>query len=257
MRAPFSHREILVPQAEHELQLEVWKELAVSKQILMRTTATALRLDPDCSDDELRHAVEQLIKSRAESEANAAAAREQARTSIAAMEHKLADGLQAKAAAEAALAQMRAFKEKEGPQLAAERATAAKELQKVKEQLTEKIKALKAVTTALADSPENVLKKLRELKKQKQEEADARKVLEASLNSTRHAKRESEQKTRAALTNATKLAAAYRDLHALALTMQEQVKAAMPKGEKAPVVPELDENLLEAIDDASKARDDQ
>jgi chromosome segregation ATPase len=151
---------------------------------------------------------------------------------------------------------MRAFKEKEGPQLAAERAAAAKELQKVKEQLAEKTRALKAVTTALADSPENVLRKLRELKKQKQEEADARKVLEASLNSTRHAKRESEQKTKAALANATKLATLYRDLHALAVTMQEKVKAALVKEEKAPVVPELDEKLLEGIDAASKARDD-
>jgi chromosome segregation ATPase len=246
-----------VPQAEHELQLEVWKELAVSKQILMRTTATALKLDPDCTDDELRRAVEQLLKSSAEAEASAVTSREQARASITAMEHKLADGLQAKAAAEAALAQMRAFKEKEGPQLAAERAAAAKELQKVKEQLAEKTRALKAVTTALADSPENVLKKLRELKKQKQEEADARKVLEASLNSTRHAKRESEQKTKAALANATKLATLYRDLHALAVTMQEKVKAALAKEEKAPVVPELDEKLLEGIDAAAKARDDQ
>lgn len=245
-----------MPQAEHELQLEVWKELAVSKQILMRTTATALKLDPDCTDDELRRAVEQLLKSSAEAEASAVTSREQARASITAMEHKLAEGLQAKAAAEAALAQMRAFKEKEGPQLAAERAAAAKELQKVKEQLAEKTRALKAVTTALADSPENVLKKLRELKKQKQEEADARKVLEASLNSTRHAKRESEQKTKAALANATKLATLYRDLHALAVTMQEKVKAALAKEEKAPVVPELDEKLLEGIDSASKARDD-
>lgn len=246
-----------MPQAEHELQLEVWKELAVSKQILMRSTATALKLDPDCSDDELRRAVEQLLKSSAEAEANATSAREQARTSIAAMEHKLAEGLQAKTAAEAALAQMRAFKEKEGPQLAAERAAAAKELQKFKDQLAEKTKALKAVTTALADSPENVLKKLRELKKQKQEEADARKVLEASLNSTRHEKRESEQKTKAALANATKLAKVYRDLHEVAVTMQEKLKEALPKGEKVPVVAELDEKLLEGIDAAAKARDDQ
>jgi hypothetical protein len=246
-----------VPQAEHELQLEVWKELAVSKQILMRTTATALKLDPDCTDDELRRAVEQLLKSSAEAEASAVTSREQARAAITAMEHKLAEGLQAKAAAEAALAQMRAFKEKEGPQLAAERAAAAKELQKVKEQLAEKTRALKAVTTALADSPENVLKKLRELKKQKQEEADARKVLELSLNATRHARRESEQKTRAALADATKLATLYRELHALAVTMEDKAKAALSEGEQAPVVPELDEKLLEGIDAAAKAREDQ
>ncbi len=242
-----------MPQADHELQLEVWKELAVSKQILMRTTASALKLDPDCSDDELREAVETLIKRTADAEAAAVTARDQARSTVTALEHKMAASAQAQAAAEAALAQMRAFKEKEGPQLAAERAAAARDLKKVKDQLAEKDKALKAITTALADSPENVLKKLKEARKQKQEEADSRKVLEASLNAARHAKREGEQKTKTALANAKKLAASYKDLHALSAKIHELLK---PAEAKAHVIPELDEKLLEEIDEANTPKDE-
>ena len=165
----------------------------------------------------------------------------------------MAASAQAQAAAEGALAQMRAFKEKEGPQLAAERAGAARDLKKVKDQLAEKDKALKAITTALADSPENVLKKLKEARKQKQEEADARKVLEASLNAVRHAKRDGEQKTKTALANAKKLATQYKDLHALSLKIHELLK---PAEGKAHVIPELDEKLLEEIDEANTPKDE-
>jgi hypothetical protein len=244
-----------VPQAEHELQLEVWKELAVSKQILVRTTASALNLDPECSEEELRQAVERLVRKAADAEAAATAAREQARTAVATIEHKMAASQQAQTAAESALAQMRAAKEKEIPALAAERAAAAKELSKVKEQLAEKNRELKAITAALADSPENVLKKMKELRKQKQEEAEGRKLLETSLNAVRHAKREGEQKTKTALANATKLSTLYRDLHATATSLHEKLKAASGD-EKPPKLPELEEKLLEEIDAANKARDD-
>lgn len=243
-----------MPQAEHELQLEVWKELAVSKQILMRTTASALKLDPNCSDEELREAVERLIRRTAEAEASAGTAREQARKAVADMERKLAEGIQARTAAETALAKMRAFKEKEGPQLTAERAAAAKELQKVKEQLAEKDKALKAINTALADKPENVLKKMKDLKKQKQDEADARKVLEAALSTVRTAKREGDQKARVALANSGKLVTRFRDLHTLSTTLLEQLKPLVADAKALPLVPELDSKMLEEIEEALKEK---
>ena len=59
-------------------------------------------------------------------------------------------------------------------QMANQRAAAATDLQKVKDRLTEREMSLKAINTALADTPANVLKKMNTLKKQKQEEADAR-----------------------------------------------------------------------------------
>ena len=84
---------------EHELQLKVWQELAVSKQMLMRTAATALNLDPDCSQAELQQALERDRKRIAEAEANVTAARDQARQTIADMERKMIASERALAAA--------------------------------------------------------------------------------------------------------------------------------------------------------------
>ena len=54
--------------------------------------------------------------------------------------------------------------------------------------------ALKAINTALADTPANVLKKMNALKKQKQEEANARREIESALNTLRSEKRQQDQK---------------------------------------------------------------
>ena len=47
-------------------------------------------------------------------------------------------------------------------------------MKKAKQQVEEKNKELKAINQALADTPENVVKKLKNLKKQKHEEATAK-----------------------------------------------------------------------------------
>ena len=49
-------------QPEFELQLKVWKELAVSKQILMRAATDALGLDPECSSEELKEALAAAVE---------------------------------------------------------------------------------------------------------------------------------------------------------------------------------------------------
>src|SRR5690606_275400 len=68
-----------VDQAQLDLQLKVWKDLAISKQILMRTAASALKLDPDCSQEELKEALEKTIKRGEQADAEVLAAREQAK----------------------------------------------------------------------------------------------------------------------------------------------------------------------------------
>ena len=44
---------------QQDLQLKVWKELAISKQILMRAATEALKLDPECTQEELKDALEE------------------------------------------------------------------------------------------------------------------------------------------------------------------------------------------------------
>ena len=45
-----------------DVQLQVWKDLAISKQILMGAATDALGLDSECTTDELKAALDQAIK---------------------------------------------------------------------------------------------------------------------------------------------------------------------------------------------------
>jgi colicin import membrane protein len=233
----------MVNQPELELQLKVWKELAISKQMLMRAATDALKLDPNCTQEELKAALEGVLKKIAKAETEAADARAQAKTTITAMENKVAASERSLATAQASVAQLQTAQENSAKQMATERTAAAKELQKVKDRVAEQDKALKAINTALSDTPENVIKKMNVLKKQKQEEADMRRQIESSLNTLRTEKRQQDQK----VASGEKLATQYRDLHAISVTLHERAKAALPDATDLPTVPELDAKLLEGL----------
>jgi colicin import membrane protein len=238
----------MVNQPELELQLKVWKELAISKQMLMRAATDALKLDPNCSQDELKQALEAVIKKTAKAEADLAQAQAESRQSIATIEKKLAGTERELAAAQASVAELQKAQEAATRQMAIDRASAAKEQQKLKERLDEKEKALKAINTALADTPENVLKKMNVLKKQKQDEADARRQVEGAHNTLRAEKQKQEQKTAEVQKSSGKLATQHRDLHTLALKLHEQLKAEAKDANGLPKVPELDSKLLEEVE---------
>ena len=184
----------MVEQAQLELQLKVWKELAISKQMLMRTAAEALKLDPNCSQEELKTALDAALKKVAEADASVVTAREQAKSTILGMEQKLASAQKAQASSEAMVADLTTKLENATQQAAAARTSSAKEIQTLKDRVVEKDKQLKAINTALADTPENVLKKMNTLKKQRQEEADARREIETSFTTLRKEKTEQDQK---------------------------------------------------------------
>ncbi len=230
----------MVNQPELELQLKVWKELAISKQMLMRAATDALKLDPNCTQDELKTALEGVLKKIAKAETEAGDARAQAKITITAMENKVAASERALATAQATVTQLQTAQDNSTKQMATDRAAAAKELQKVKDRIAEQEKQLKAINTALSDTPENVIKKMNVLKKQKQEEADMRRQIEASLNTLRTEKKQQDQKAAAG----EKLAPQYRDLHAITVTLHERATAALPEAKDLPVVPELDAKLL-------------
>lgn len=235
-------------QAQHDIQLKIWKELAISKQILMRTATDALKLDPECTEEELKRALEGALAKVAKSDADLLVAKEAARVTIAALEKKLAASEQSLAIAQRAVTEANAAREAAIQQLANKREAAATELQKVKDRLAERDKALKAINTALADTPENVLKKMSVLKKQKQQEADARREVEAALNALRTEKRQQDQKSADMQRNGATLVGRYRDLHELSLKLHEQLKPLVGDAQSLPAIPELDTNLLEAIE---------
>lgn len=235
-------------QAQFELQLKVWKELAIGKQMLMRTAAESLGLDANCSQEELKAALDGALQKLKDADASVVAAKHQAQQTINEMEKKLLAGQRAQHVAESETALIRAAQEKAAPQLAAERAASAKEIQQLKGQVSDKDKALKAINSALADTPENVVKKMKSLKKEKQDEADARRQLEISFGTLRKEKQEQDKELSELHDNATKLGTLYSDLHAVTTKLHEQLKPLVTDASQLPALPELDSKLLEAIE---------
>ncbi|MCG5512267.1 hypothetical protein [Ectothiorhodospira shaposhnikovii] len=242
-------------QAEAELQLKVWKELAISKQMLMKGATDALGLDPECSTEELKAALDVAIQRGNEADVKIKQANEQARQAIDAMEKKVKASEKAQILADAAREEALSRLQSGEQDMAAERVAHTKEMKSIKEQLAEKDKALKAINKALADTPENVMKKLRQLKKQKHDEATARKQLETQLSGLRKEKRELDEKVstlQAALESSAKLVEQYRELRKVSEQLLDQAKGAA--GDEAPALPELDAQLLEAIEQAAAAK---
>lgn len=236
-----------------ELQLRVWKELAISKQMLMHAATDALKLDPDCSQEELKLALEAAIKRSIGADVDVSTAQEQANIAIAAVEKKLADSQKSLYVAEAAYAAALANQQKLQQQIIDGRSNTANEVNKLKERLVEKERALQAINTALSDTPENVVKKLKTLKKQKMDESDARKQAEENAATLRKDKSKLEQSVKelkAAQDNAVQLAARYRELHALCGTLHDQLESLVEDKNSLTAVPALDGALLEAIEKA-------
>lgn len=238
-------------QAHPDLQLKVWKELAISKQILMRAATDALKLNPDCTQEELKEALEGALKKVAKADADLFNAQEQAKVSIAALEKKLTASEKALASAKSTVEELQSAQEKAAREMAAERAGTAKELHTMKSRLAEKEKALKAINLALADTPENVIRKMNGLKKQKQEEADARKQVETSFKTLRAEKQKQDQKLADAHRDSAKLAGQHRDLHGLCVTLHKQLEPLVADAKDLPALPELDSKLLEAVEQAN------
>jgi colicin import membrane protein len=181
-----------VTETDEKMQLSVWKELAVNKQILIKAATDILKLDPNCSPQEFKAALKETIKRTADAELEVSKVQEQAAGTIAALEKKLADSKKALDSVQPELAAAQANQEKLQQQLLDDRNNSAQQLKKLKENLAEKERALKAISTALSDTPENVLKKLKALKKQKMDESDARKKAEEALSTLRKEKQKLE-----------------------------------------------------------------
>lgn len=241
-------------QAELELQLKVWKELAISKQIMMNAACDGLGIDPDSSADELKQALNAAIKRAIEADANVAEAQEHAKMAIGLMEKKVAASEKAVTLAEATKEEALAAQRKAEQLTLTAREAHDKEMKNIKVQLIEKDKTLKAINKALADTPENVIKKLKTLKKQKDEESSARQLVSNEVATLRKDKRAQEQRItvlKAVLEQGGKLAAQHRELHTQCEAMYDQCKPLAGNAELA-AVPALDAPLLEGIEQAVK-----
>jgi chromosome segregation ATPase len=232
---------------ESALDLKVWKELAISKQMLIRTATDALGLDPECQEGELKVALEQGIKQITEVDSIVSATKEETRASIAAIEEKLAVSEKARLENEAKINELEAQKKETETLLETTRTGGTAELKKVNAQLDEKNKALKSINVILADTPENVVRKLKSLNKKKFDETNARKRAEDEVRNLKKEKRELDKQItthEATIELATKLAELYRELRTFSEDQYTQLKELLDDEEQLKSLPELDEELL-------------
>ncbi len=245
-------------QAEFELQLKVWKDLAISNQVLIKTATDALGLDPDCSRDVLKRELEVGVKKIIEAEASVGSVQEQAGLAIAVMEKKMAESEKGRNIAEAQAAAMLSARQEAEKAMAIERDAHFKAMKKINVQLAEKEREIKAINKALADTPENVVKKLKALKKQKLEETSRRKVIEGEAAALRKEKRSQEKRIaefQTALEESAKLVKQHRELHEKCTTLHGKLAPLVDDKADLPALTKLDEKNLEGIEEAAKKAD--
>ena len=235
-------------QNDTEQQLRIWKDLAISKQMLMNEAANALKLKDDFTAEDLKAALENAVKRAKEADADMAKTREAAQKDInESLDNvKKADKLRTEAENqrdEALKAQQQADQ-----QLANGRADNAEALKKVKRLVDDKQKELKAINLALADTPENIVKKLKTLKKQKLDEATGRKTAEDAnrvLKKETKAQKEELEELRSLSESSSSLLTAYRELREWA------DKAKKAGGDDLGDIPTIDASVLADIESAT------
>ena len=251
-----SYREEYVSQSDSEQQLRIWKDLAISKQMLMNEAATALKLKDDFTAEDLKDALTTAVTRSRDADINMAASRGKAAESIAEMEKTVKKVEKGRKDAEVQRDEAIARQEQAEQQLANGRRDNAESLKKAKRQVEEKQKELKAINLALADTPENIVKKLKALKKQKLDENVARKLAEDSnrvLKKENKTQKEELESLGTLTENSTALLQAYRMLKEWSDDSAEKLKTA---GIDINDVPEIDASVLAGIESFEEEEED-
>ncbi len=240
-------------QTDNDIQLQVWKDLAISKQILMGAAADALGLDAECSTDELKTAMNKAILQAKNADITIIETREQTEKEIFRMEARVASSEQAMNDALVLVASAEAARKAAESKLVTGRAENAEALKKIRAEVTDKQNKLKAISKALADTPENVIKKLKTLKKQKMDEARLRTQTESKLQSIRKQKTKLEgelENSKALMAQSAPLIAQLKELHAIAKKQRKKLKSLSDDKKDLVEIPKLDKELLETIEKA-------
>lgn len=234
-----------------EVQLKVWKDLAISKQILMGAATDALGLDAECSTDELKQALDEAIQRARDADINIQETRSQAEQQIAGYREAAEAAEQERAEAEEKVVAALAAREQAERQLAAGKADNAEALKKARAEVADKQRELKSISKALADTPENVVRKLKTLKKQKMDEARLRGQAESKLQATRKdkARLEAELESKQQLLEfAGKLVEQVRALQQACKQADATIRQLSDKKKDQLQIPAIDEAALEALE---------
>lgn len=245
-------------QTDLDLQLKVWKDLAISKQVLMQTATKALGLNADCSAAELEEALKKTISQAKSAEIALQEAKDKAQTDVSVLEAQIAKRdisiNEITTEKDEAIDTLKSSEERR--ELA--KTASTEEIKKLKTQLSDKQKEIKQITKILADTPENVAKKVKNLKKDKMDEANSRKKAEEVSRNLRKEKQRVEQKleeSKSAVKQANDLVTKHRELNSFANEQYNQLAELVEDKKSLEQVPYLDEELLEAIEAAVPEED--
>ena len=236
-----------------DVQLKVWKDLAISKQILMGAATDALGLDAECSTAELKTALSEAIKRAREADINIQETRTHAEQQVSEFQQRAETADLARKEAEALVATAEEARAQAERQLAIGKADNAEALKKARAEVTDKQNKLKAISKALADTPENVVRKLKTLKKQKLDEARLRTQAENRIQKMRKEKStlEAEVETqKSTLESVTKLLEQVKAMRETCIEAQATIKGLSDKKKDQLVIPEFDEVAFEALEKA-------
>jgi colicin import membrane protein len=239
-----------VSQIDIDIQLKVWKDLALSKQVLMGAATDALGLDAECSSTELKEALEKAIKKVKEADANILETKEKAEKEVAEMKALVESSDKARKEAEERIAAAEEAREIADRALAAGRAENSEHLKKARADVADKQNKLKAISKALADTPENVVKKLKTLKKQKMDESKLRTQAEAKLKTTTKEKAKLEaqvEEQKAFIEKAGAAAEQIETLHKLCKDQNKKIKSLSEEKDDLFEIPKLDKELIETL----------
>lgn len=240
-------------ETKDEIQLQVWKDLALSKQLLANEVIKALDLDSTATATDIKSSLNKLIDRARHADDSIRDARRRADESINDLRNELKASEKARKSAEEAIDDTVAKREAAENALAVGRENNSEALKKAKADLDRKDRQLKAINTALADTPENVVKKLKTLKKQKMDENNARKTAEASVRSLKKEKKElTEQleERKSVLKQSAELVEHYRELRKVAEEHLEKLD------DSDASLPEQNDDLLEGIEMAATVEKD-
>lgn len=233
-------------QEKTALELKIWKELAASKALLMKTAIEMLGLSADCSSEVFQKALHQCIRQGSNSQKHIDSELKEIRTNKAQLEQRLKrlqgnlEGLQ--------LAVETANTQKESLEKQAELARDAhgKEVKKLIAALDQKQREVKSINTALSDTPENINKKIKKLIKEKHDISLLQKRIEAEVRTLRKTNKQLEAQAaldKQRLEKSEKLAEDYKHLHTVCLQQHTHLQQVAKDPEQLETPPDISVHL--------------
>jgi chromosome segregation ATPase len=237
--------------AQSAIDVDVWKEIAISKQMLIRTATDALGLDPECSEEEFKAALEKGLKEIAAADTKVATAKAEIQSTIDELTEKLAATEKTLKTTNEELATANGEIEKLKGVIEADRKVSTSEIDKLKAQVDEKSKALKNVNTILGDTPQNMAKKIKALNKKKHEDTTAKKRIEDELKNVKKERTEKSKKADAKEAQAKTILNGYKALQTYCDEQYDKLKELLADEKELITPPKLDEDVYADLESNS------